>query len=72
MADLNSPNQQGQDAAENLAGALDMLLADGAASSGAAQWFRPDGAGLRLGGKPGEADQQPWSSQQNPACSARS
>ena len=46
MADLNSPNQQGQDAAENLAGALDMLLADGAL--GVLRRFRPDGAGLRL------------------------
>jgi polyhydroxyalkanoate synthase subunit PhaC len=46
MADLNSPNQPGQDAAENLAGALDMLLADGAL--GVLRRFRPDGAGLRL------------------------
>ena len=46
MTDLNSPGQQGQDAAGDLAGALDMLLADGAL--GVLRRFRPDGAILRL------------------------
>jgi polyhydroxyalkanoate synthase subunit PhaC len=48
MTDLNSPNQPGQDAASELAGALDMLLADGAL--GVLRRFRPDGAVLRLAG----------------------
>jgi polyhydroxyalkanoate synthase subunit PhaC len=46
MTDLNSPGQQGQDAAGDIAGALDMLLADGAL--GVLRRFRPDGAVLRL------------------------
>ena len=46
MTNLNSPNQPGQDAAGDLAGALDMLLADGAL--GVLRRFRPDGAVLRL------------------------
>jgi polyhydroxyalkanoate synthase len=47
MTDQNSPGQPGQDAAGDLAGALDMLLADGAL--GVMRRFRPDGAILRLG-----------------------
>ncbi len=46
MTDLNSAGQQGQDTAGDLAGALDMLLADGAL--GVLRRFRPDGAMLRL------------------------
>ena len=46
MTDQNSPSQPGQDAAGDLAGALDMLLADGAL--GVLRRFRPDGAVLRL------------------------
>ena len=46
MTDLNSAGQQGQDTAGDLAGALDMLLADGAL--GVLRRFRPDGAILRL------------------------
>ena len=41
-----SAQQPGQDAAGDLAGALDMLLADGAL--GVLRRFRPDGAALRL------------------------
>jgi polyhydroxyalkanoate synthase len=46
MTNPNSANQPGQDAAGDLAGALDMLLADGAL--GVLRRFRPDGAALRL------------------------
>jgi polyhydroxyalkanoate synthase len=46
MSDQKSPSQPGQDAAGDLAGALDMLLADGAL--GVLRRFRPDGAVLRL------------------------
>jgi len=46
MTDQNSPGQPAQDAAGDLAGALDMLLADGAL--GVLRRFRPDGAILRL------------------------
>ena len=46
MSDQKSPSQPGEDAAGDLAGALDMLLADGAL--GVLRRFRPDGAVLRL------------------------
>jgi polyhydroxyalkanoate synthase subunit PhaC len=46
MTDLNSPSQPGHEAAGDLAGALDMLLADGAL--GVLRRFRPDGAVFRL------------------------
>ena len=46
MTNPDSPIQPGQDAAGDLAGALDMLLADGAL--GVLRRFRPDGAVLRL------------------------
>ncbi len=46
MTDLNSAGQQGQDTAGDLAGALDMLLADGAL--GVLRRFRPGGSMLRL------------------------
>ena len=46
MTDQKTPGQPAQDAAGDLAGALDMLLADGAL--GVLRRFRPDGAVLRL------------------------
>jgi len=46
MTDQKSPGQPAQEAAGDLAGALDMLLADGAL--GVLRRFRPDGAILRL------------------------
>jgi polyhydroxyalkanoate synthase subunit PhaC len=45
-ANGQSARQPGEDAAGDLAGALDMLLADGAL--GVLRRFRPDGAGFRL------------------------
>src|SRR5215467_6097967 len=46
MTDQKSPGQPAQEAAGDLAGALDLLLADGAL--GVLRRFRPDGATLRL------------------------
>ena len=48
MTDQKSPGQPAQEAAGDLAGALDMLLADGAL--GVLRRFRPDSAILRLAG----------------------
>jgi polyhydroxyalkanoate synthase len=56
MTDLNSPGQPGQEAAGDLAGALDMLLADGAL--GILRRFRPDGAVLRLAASLAQRPQQ--------------
>ena len=46
MTDQKSPGQQAQEAAGDLAGSLDMMLADGAL--GVLRRFRPNGAILRL------------------------
>ncbi|HEY2313488.1 MAG TPA: alpha/beta fold hydrolase [Streptosporangiaceae bacterium] len=56
MTDLNSPGQPGQETAGDLAGALDMLLADGAL--GILRRFRPDGAVLRLAASLAQRPQQ--------------